>query len=404
MDLFTLAALLGLVTGGIALDSYMHPRTLIVHVVPSSDNGLNKDFVTNVVNYEIDRMTSVRSLIARPHIDPSDDKGFIGALGDATGTAAFLNVIGLVFQDTPNRLNVATYTEGGKLTVFMSGLAANLPRGHGLFNMTVTQQDGEPQVETIGRATIFGAANIDPYLAMMYLLTALDRTGEERFGATAIAIADVARKEVPANATSVLLARLQNVEGLIQLRRGKLDLASAAFASGLIRVPAGYGGPTQVLLQLNKAFVDVARNNTDDAAVLLAQVTESTDDFRKLVGAGYLSSEGVAYTLTQEEVGDLRAARDTISAYIALRRNKVDEAEAIVKKELLDDPRRLGAIAVLADIDGMRGNQSGERALSDSAIELSPALNPFLEIALFHAKLSFTADAVSVAPSQYILR
>jgi hypothetical protein len=403
MDLFTLAVLLGLITGGIALDSYIHPRTLIVQIIPSGDNSLNKDFVANVVNYEINRMTAVRSLVARPYIDPSGDKGFVGALGEATGTSAFLNVIGMVFQDTPNALNVAVYNEGGKLKVFVSGLAADLTRGNGLFNMTVTQTDGETQVDTIERATVLGAAHIDPYLATMYLLTTMERTGEDRYGTTAIGIVELVRSQIPADAESPLLARLQNLEGLVQMRRGKLDLASAAFASGLTRIPPGYGGPTPVLLELNKAFVDVARNDTDGAAALLAEVTASTDNFEKLVGAGYLSSEGAAYNLTQDEVDDLRAVHETVSAYVALRRNNIDEAEAIAKNELSADPHRLNAISLLADIEGMRGNQVAERALRKSAVKQSLGVNPFLEIALFHAKLSFTAGGVELKPGEYIL-
>jgi hypothetical protein len=77
-----------------------------------------------------------------------------------------------------------------------------------------------------------------------------------------------------------------------------------------------------------------------DAAALLAQLTASTGDFHKLVGAGYLSSEGVAYRLAQGEIDDLRAAHDTFSTYVVFRRNEMDQAEAIATKELLAKSRR----------------------------------------------------------------
>jgi hypothetical protein len=407
MDLYTLAALLCLITGGLALDGYVNPKTLAVHVVHGGDDtgaGIEKGLVASTVNYEVDRMAGVRSLLARPHIVPSDEKGFVGLLGEATGTAAILNVITSAFQDTPNALNFGVYTYDGKFKVFIFGLATSVPRGSGRFDLTVTAEDGETPVDTIKRATVIGAAHIDPYLAMLHMLTEMERTGQERYATTALAISEFAKSQTPPSAESLLLARLQNLEGLVQLRRGKLDLASAAFANGLSRVPPGNNGPTTVILQLNKAFVDVARNDTDGAAPLLVQVTASTNNFQNLLGVGYLSSEGVAYTLNQEEVDSLRAAYDTTSAYIALRRNKMGEAEAIVKKELLANPNRLNAIDLLADIEGMRGNQTAARAIAGSAVQQSLAINPFLEIAHFHARLSFTADSVSLKPSQYILR
>jgi hypothetical protein len=296
------------------------------------------------------------------------------------------------------------FNDSGKFKVHVYGVAAHAAGANARFEVTVTQADGESAVDTLERATVMGAAQIDPYLAMLYELAELDRTGHAHNAAEALAIFQTAKSDILPSTESLLLARLQNLQGLVYLIRGQLDLASAAFASALGYVPRGSNDPTPVILQLNKAFVDVARNDPDSAAAELAQVTAATNNFQNLLGAKFLSSEGVAYSLTPADVDSLQDAHDIISAYVALRRNNMGEAEAIAKSVLLTNPRRANTVALLADIEGMRGNQVDERALRNSAVRVSYAANPFLEIVLMHARLSFTKDTVSVQPSQYILR
>jgi hypothetical protein len=407
MDLTTLITLLSLITGGIALDGYMNPRTLVVHLVHDGAHpgaGHTTDFVAGTVNFEIGQMTAVRSLFARPRIDPPDKKGFVGAFGDVTGTTAIFDVIESTFQSTPNTITFGVFNDSGKFKVHVYGVAAHAAGANARFEVTVTQADGESAVDTLERATVMGAAQIDPYLAMLYELAELDRTGHAHNAAEALAIFQTAKSDILPSTESLLLARLQNLQGLVYLIRGQLDLASAAFASALGYVPRGSNDPTPVILQLNKAFVDVARNDPDSAAAELAQVTAATNNFQNLLGAKFLSSEGVAYSLTPADVDSLQDAHDIISAYVALRRNNMGEAEAIAKSVLLTNPRRANTVALLADIEGMRGNQVDERALRNSAVRVSYAANPFLEIVLMHARLSFTKDTVSVQPSQYILR
>jgi len=407
MDFFTLAALFFLAVGGVALDAYQHPKTLTVTVVHRADTtgtGLDRGLVTSIVSHELDRMARVPSLLARPHIRPLEEKGFVEELGEATGTTPVLNLIASTVQDPPDSLNLGVYNEGGKLKAYVFGSVSDVPTRDGRFDLIDTQQDGETVVDTIRRATVDGAARVDPYLAMLYLLSEQERTGQERFALSALAISQYAERRIPASAGLLVLARMQNVEGLVHLRRGNLDLASASFASGLSHIPAGVVGPTPVILRINKAFVDLARNDTDGAAALLAQVRASTNNFAKLLDLQISTSEGIAATLRRDQVDSLHSAYDTIAAAIAIRRKKLDEAEALLSEALQADPHQLGAISLRADIQAIRGNQSAERALRDAVVEQSVVNNPDLEVALVHATLVSTTDMVTLKPSQYLMR
>jgi hypothetical protein len=407
MDLFTLVAVFCLAVGGVALDAYQHPKTLAVKVVQRGDDtgtGLDRGLVNGIVVHELDRMARVPSLLAQPHIRPSEQKGVIEALGDATGTAAILDVVASAVQDPPDALNLGVYAEGGKLKAYVFGSVSGVPTRDGRFDLTDTQADGETAVDTVRRATVDGAARIDPYLAMLYLLSEQERTGQDRYATSALAIAQYAERRIPPSAAFLLLARLENIEGLVQIRRGNLDQASASFANGLGHVPASVVGPTPVILRLNKAFVDLARNDTDGAAALLAQVDESTNHLTRLVGMHIPTSEGSVIIINDEQVNFLRSASETIAAGIALRRGKPDDAETHLKTALQADPHQLGALSLLADIQAARGNQAAESALRGQVVQQSVTQSPYIEVALVHATLASTADTVTLKPSQYMMR
>jgi len=260
-------------------------------------------------------------------------------------------------------------------------------------------------VDTVKRAAIAGAARIDPYVAMLYLLSGYERTGQERHAAAALRIAQVPMMRRAAQGSGLLLlARMQNVAGLVQLRRGNLDLASVAFENGLDHVPPGNIGPTPVILRLNKAFVDIARNDTDDAAAQLAQEISSTDNFQKLVGLKVSTTEDRPFTLTIDDVNFLRSTAETIAAGIALRRQQTDDATALLNKALQSYPHQIGATSMLADIAAMRGDLAAAQAMRAAVTEQAQDENPYLEVALVHSTLSFTTDAVTLKRSQYVAR
>jgi hypothetical protein len=407
MDFFSLAALFFLAVGGVALDAYQHPKTLDITIVHRSDDTgtpLDRGMVIGIVSHELDRMARVTSLLARPHLRPSEEKGFVEALGNATGTTAILDVIASTVQDPPDSLNLGVYSEGSKLKAYVFGSVSDVPTRDGRFDLIDIQGDGETAVDTVRRATVDGASRIDPYLAMLYLLSEQERTGQEHFATSALAIAQHAEHRIPPSAGLLLLSRLQNTEGLVQLRLGKLDQARAAFESGLSHVPPGEIGLTPVILRLNNAFIDLALNDIDAAAARLAEVDASTNNFAKLADYRISTSEGTTATLRPDQVGVLRSIHAMLLGVVAFRRNQMDEAVALLQAALRADPHQLGAISLLADIDGLNGHPGQESSLRAEVAVQSVSHNPYVEVAPVHATLSVTSDAVVLKPPEYLMR
>lgn len=401
MDFLTIGALICVAIGGVAYDTYAHPQTLVATVVQQGDDtgsGMDKALVTGVVQNELDRMARVPSLLAQPHIRPSEERGFVEALGDATGTGPFLDLMTSAFRERADNLNIGAYSDNGKFKVFVYGSAHAVPSRIGRFTITVTQADGESNLETLQRATVAGAERVDPYLAMLFLLSEWERTGDQKYGDAAQAIATYTTQRIPPHVAVLLVARIENVEGLLYLRHGDLDKAVAAFTEGLTHVPQGNIGPTPVILRLNRALIEVARNDTDAAQADLDAITAMTGNFSKLVGINVATTEEEPFSLTAEQVDVLRGTYDTIAAAIALRGKHTDVAEALLKRALAENPNQLTAISLQADIAAIRGDQATEAALRKEVVERSLTMNPELEVALVHATLSFTADTVTLRP------
>ena len=406
MDLTTLLLLFGLAAGGIAYDAYEHPKTLIVKVIQRGNDtgtGLDKGVVIGVVENELDRMARVPSLLAQPHIRPSEEKGFVEALGDATGTGPFLDVIASQFQEHADSLNIGVYTDGGKFKAFVYGAAAAVPSRDGRYDITIAQRDGEPNIETLRRAIVAGAQRIDPYLTMLYLLSESERTNDRRHSTAALAMSRFTKQRIP-NARLLLVARMDNVEGLLHLREGDLDQAAAAFADGLTYVPADYVGPTPVILRLNRAFIELARGDTAGATADLEQAKLVSGNFDKLVGMNVASTEEQPFIMTAPQVDILRAVAETLAAGIAIREKRLDDAEALLRAALLVNPHQLGAMSMQADIAAIRGDAAAEATLRKAIVQRSLLSNPYLELAFVHATLSFTADAVAVKSTLNVIQ
>jgi hypothetical protein len=89
-----------------------------------------------------------------------------------------------------------------------------VPSRDGRYDITIAQRAGEPVVESLQRATIAGAERIDPYLDMLFLLSEWERTGDEQHGGDALAISQYTKQRIPPGVRLLLVARMDNVEGL----------------------------------------------------------------------------------------------------------------------------------------------------------------------------------------------
>jgi tetratricopeptide (TPR) repeat protein len=404
MDLVTLFYTFVLAFGGVALDAYENPKTMVVQVVAPGGGtvpSLAPAFIDAVVTYELDRMSGIHSLIARPHIRPSSDKTKIQMIASALGGEALTIALSELLVRTPNNLKIGLFTEGNKPAVLVAGNQRAIPALHAQFEAVMRQEPEEPVVDLIKRSVVDGAAQIDPYLAAMYLMTEAHRTGNERYAAHALDIFNRMATELPPG-RSALLARLHNVQGLIQLNRGDLPAAYEAFLRGLDRRPADNTGPTLCILHLNLAFIEIALGHPAAADERVAMLLEpgSGLDARTILTA--VTTEGAEIRLSDEEMRFLRSTAYMLRGAAALARDDSATAERMARESLEIDPTRLSAIALQADIATRRGDAATASQLNATIQELQFHAQPYKETANAYARLSLADATVKIVRRHYI--
>ena len=404
MDLVTLFYAFMLAFGGVALDAYENPKSMVVQVVAPGGGtvpSLAPAFIDAVVTYELDRMSSIHSLIARPHIRPSTDKTPIQTIAGALGGEALTTALSSALVRTPNHLKIGLFTEGNKPAVLVAGTQQSIPALHAQFQAVRRQEADEPVVDLIKRSVVDGAAQIDPYLAAMYLMSETHRTGNDRYAAQALDIFNRMVDQLPPG-RSALLARLHNVAGLIHLNRGDLAAAHTAFLRGLDRLPNDNTGLTLSILHLNLAFIDIALghpNEADERVALLLEPGSWLDGRTELMT---VTTEGVWIRLRDEEMRFLRSTAYMLRGAAALALNDGATADRMAGESLRIDPTRLSAIALRADIATRRGDTATARQLNATIQDLQFDSRPYKETANAYARLSLADATVKIVPSHNI--
>jgi len=407
MEVFSLSVML-LVSSvfGIAVDSYWHPKSIDIEVVDqgSASTGIGNATAAAIVRHQIDRMAKTPSLVARPHIRASNEQGFVNAVGEVTGLMPVIKLMRSAFQSPPDRLTLGIYKEGTRLAIFGTGVTEDLPRRFELFEVGVTQDDGETTADAIKRATVLGISRLDPYLSILHLLGEDASTGDTRYGARALEIIDIAKVFYQGlSGRSPLLARMLNVEGLIHLRHGDLDRAASAFIAGLRHSDQASLEVTRALLRMNRTMVQILRGETEVAAAGLASLLAENDGFGPPFGARIVSSENVVFSLSKEEVEFIRSYSDTLQGALALHQGRPADAEPLLKRALERFPDQIAALSLLADLEAARGNAAAERGYRDAVINRTLARELYHEAAISHMRLVYANGALSVTSDRWPL-
>jgi len=431
MDLLTIVYVVMLAIGGVALDTYQNPKMMVVDVIKPGSNStpsLDREFISAVVFGEIDRAVKVRSLITRPEIAASNDKSMIATIAEALGGGPLVGAFSELLAISPSRLQIGVLNENGKLAVFVNGhkqqlkqmpyvaVSANqapvaFPRIAALQSRAVDRQpeyfdnlmypeQNETVTQLIKRSTVEGLSQIDPYLAMIYMLDRFHRSNDMRYVNEALRIA--ARVTGKASAgEELLLARLTNLEGLVHLNRGDLEKARTTFlrAIGYVR-----DKPILILaiLNMNLAFIEIAQGNPDSAAARMANLLAPGGILADDMVLRTVTSEGLPLELDAAESALLRSNGIVLAGSAALARNDLDSAQRSGKKALELSPTRLTALALLADIAERRGNAAEAARLRASIVDLQSSGHSYMELAGSIATLSLAGPAPKVNPSLYV--
>lgn len=220
MDLLTIVYLVMLAIGGVAFDTYQNPKLMVVGVINPGSNStpsLDREFISSVVFGELDRAVKVRSLIARPEIAASDDSSAIQKIAVALGGGPLVGAFSELLAIPPSRLQIGLLNENGKLAVFVTGhrqLFTQAPytavstkqapvafhwidlmqsravdRHPEYFDKLMYLEQNETVTQLIKRSTVEGLSQIDPYLAMIYMLDRFHRSNDMWYANEALRIA-----------------------------------------------------------------------------------------------------------------------------------------------------------------------------------------------------------------------
>ena len=403
MDLMALASAIMLALGGVALDAYQNPKSMVVEVIAPGANttpSLDRRFISVVVQGEIDRAVKVRSLITRPNIRPSGDKSTIETIAEALGGGALVTAFADLTATPPSRLKIGLFNESDKPAVFVTGVQQSMFLHDMHFDNLLYQEPNETVVHLIKRAAMDGVAQIDPYLAMLYLLQEARWKNDDRYAKEALRVSARVARQLPKGRAS-LLARLTNLEGLVHLQRRDLELARTTFLRGIEYLP-GQRGPIRAVLNMNIAFIEIAQGDPDSAANRLAILLAPDGLLAEDTVFTTTTSDGKALVLGDEETRFLRATGLMLSGCAALARNDLDGAERFGKQALEISPTRLTALSLLADIAERRGDAAEAARLRASIVDLQFTADPYMETANAFATLALGGPAPKVNPSLYI--
>jgi len=268
------------------------------------------------------------------------------------------------------------------------------------FDNLMYLEQNETVIQLIKRSTVEGLSQIDPYLAMIYMLDRFHYSNDMQYANEALRIA--ARVTGKASAGRELLAaRLTNLEGLVHLNRGDLEKARTTFlrAIGYVR-----DKPTLVLavLIMNLAFIEIAQGNPDSAAARMANLLAPGGILADDMVLRTVTSEGLPLELDAAESALLRSNGIALAGSAALARNDLDGAQRSGKKALELSPARLTARALLADIAERRGNAAEAARLRASIVDLQFSGFRYMELAGSIATLSLAGPAPKVNPNLYV--
>ncbi len=258
MDLVTIGYVILVALGIIGVDTVIHADSVVVEVHAPSQVGstqIDQPMIAGLVDSELRRLASPRSLVADPEIVMGDQKSVAMALADVANVRPVAVALQSQLGYQPTGLRFDVFTEGGTPQVMVSGRAP----GHlGDFEELVVQRKGETVPDMIRRAVLIAMSRLDPYTTTLYLLdsyaTNPDAAGAERLKA-AESLAQHANAMLPPATVSPRRSLFNNILGTIALFHNQLDDARRLF------VEAIESDPTSVIPVLNLTFLDLKLHN-----------------------------------------------------------------------------------------------------------------------------------------------
>jgi hypothetical protein len=363
MDLVTIGYVVLVALGIIGVDTVIHADSVVVEVHAPGPIGtaqVDQSLVSGIVDSELRRLASPRSLVADPEIVMGDQKSVAMALADVANVRPVAVALQSQLGYRPTGLRFDVFTEGGTPQVMIAGRAP----GHvGDFEELIVQRKDETVPEMLRRAVLVAMSRLDPYTTTLFLLDSYaaspEGTGMERLEA-AEALANRAKSMLPPATLSVRRSLFDNLLGTAALFHNKPEEARKFFAEAIASNPAN------VIPILNLTFIDLKLHDYGAAAHRMAQLLSEQKP-----------SNPVLLTIAYQMQGFAHAGMG--------ENDQADHSFALAVQTM---PERPSTYDYWSKVKRQRGDTAGAEALHASSVERRGKYTNYAEIATMYFSLS----------------
>ena len=363
MELTTLAYVLMLALGMLGFDTAMHAGSIVVDVTSTGEIGeakMDPGLVASVVDGEIRRIISTKSVVADPEIIMSHDKGVAMALAEIAKVRPVAEALQSQFGYQPIILKIDAFTEAGTPKIMVSG--SN--HGHtGDFEDLIVARPQETVTHLIRRAVTAGLSRIDPYTTALYLMRqhagSGDAPGDGDFSEPE-SLAEHVKSLLPPTPRNASRSMFDNLEGVIWLFRDNATEARNAFAAAV------ESDPDNLVAALNMGFIEVQLDQYDAAAKRMAALIDAHPNGDPIVLSVAYATWAVACIGLKDDT-------------------KSDELFDMATKI---DPKRAPAFELWSKSKRRRGDIEAAETLHRYALEVSGDYTNYAEVAVLYFYLA----------------
>ncbi len=362
MDLTTLFFGAFMLIAALGVDTVLHPRDIVLeaHAAGQIDPvSVSDDMLADVLRNEVAQIFLTPSIVSKPTIKLSNEKGLGLSIVDSFGMANVANALQAQAGYRADRIRLYVFKERDVLRLLVSGFDG---RQAGAFQQEVNPVKDESVISLVQRGAVVGMAHIDPYTTALNMMR---RHVKDRDFTRSQEVIAFGKARLPPTAISPQRSMLENLEGMIQLFRDNPTAAHERFLQATTSDPAN-----QVAV-LNLALARIALRLPAQARTLLEERLANDPPADKvLLATAYVTLAGAL--LGQ---GDAKAADDAMRQAVAL------------------DPSKPTTYGMWAEVKRALGDPKAAEALTVQALDTSSQFENYAEVAALYFTVAWKEGA-----------
>lgn len=358
MDLTAFLTGAFLLLSALGLDTVMHPRDIVLEAHKASQLGqvhLTDTMLNAVMKAQVEEIFLTKSVVTKPTIRLSKQKGIGVTITDSIGLSALANALQEQMGYRPDRIELHVFTENETTKVLVSGYHAT---GGGTFEQEVVQVKEERIVSLVQRATVVAMATIDPYVTALNLMRQHIKDRDFSQSEKVIAFAKARLRPTQENADR---AMLENLEGMIALFRRDTARALERFQVAVA------SGPGNQVAKLNLALVLLEKDQDARSAAMMADLLRDNPPLDPVL----LST----VHMTQA------------AAYLGLRQPA--PADAAMAKAAALNPTSPTILNAWAEVKTQMGDKVAAEDLHRQALSAENSFDDYAEVAALYFTLAW---------------